>query len=591
MVLPLPFILAALCNPVSMQAQDDSQIRAIMILVGVSEAEELDEAEIERFLHYASHPLEVNLAGKRRLVSSGLLSRYQAASLEDYRSRNGDVLSFSELSSVEGFGAGYVSALKPFISLRSSGIPGDIPTDSLVARQEALARCSVRKDGYAYGAKYRLQVSDLYGMSASMKKAYPDPVSFPPSSWSLNAWYHGRGCLSQVVAGDYNLRFGQGLSLWSGLSLGGLSSYSSFCRRPTGLSPSYSMAGTGSHRGVAAELDFGAFTLVPFMALPGLKDICEGRRGKVSPMSGANLTWSGKDGQASLTAYGKASGGKLSVDARWNRRGVDIFGEAAMSMPAAVPAFVAGVSMLLGGEWRLSSVSRFYPSGFDPEYSGSVRSWTRANDERGIAAGLEGYGMQCTVDFAVKDSDASRRQAKLLVKVPVQLAPVAVLSLRFSERFRPYEEYLKYKTGLRLDVDICSSGLSARYGEKEGNAWKGRIRLEGLLCRSLSGLSYVELGRKTEDLSAYIRGTVFLVDNWDDRIYSYERDAPGCFNVPAYYGRGYSLSAAGGFRKRFGRRKGKTLRTYLRVSAIDYPFMHEPRPARFEARLQLMCSI
>jgi hypothetical protein len=31
---------------------------------------------------------------------------------------------------------------------------------------------------------------------------------------------------------------------------------------------------------------------------------------------------------------------------------------------------------------------------------------------------------------------------------------------------------------------------------------------------------------------------MFAVDNWDDRIYVYERDAPGSFNVPAFYGRG-----------------------------------------------------
>ena len=30
----------------------------------------------------------------------------------------------------------------------------------------------------------------------------------------------------------------------------------------------------------------------------------------------------------------------------------------------------------------------------------------------------------------------------------------------------------------------------------------------------------------------------YMVDNWDDRIYVYERDAPANFNVPAYYGRG-----------------------------------------------------
>ena len=101
----------------------------------------------------------------------------------------------------------------------------------------------------------------------------------------------------------------------------------------------------------------------------------------------------------------------------------------------------------------------------------------------------------------------------------------------------------------------------------------------------------MEGGRKSEDYSIYLRGTLFLVDNWDDRIYSYERDAPGNFTVPAYYGRGFSVSAVGGSRFRFGIRKKKTLKVYFRVVSTRYPFMIEPKPARTEAKLQVMASL
>ena len=165
------------------------------------------------------------------------------------------------------------------------------------------------------------------------------------------------------------------------------------------------------------------------------------------------------------------------------------------------------------------------------------------------------------------------------------------MTFRITERYRPYEEYLKYRTGARIDVDWCGAGISARYGESEGEAWKARFRVEGLLCRSLAGLTYVEFGRKASGYSAYLRGTVFFVDNWDDRIYSYERDAPGSFNVPAYYGRGYSLSAVGGGRLRFGNKKNKTLKANFRVSTVRYPFMPEPKPARMEAKVQVMLTL
>ena len=178
---------------------------------------------------------------------------------------------------------------------------------------------------------------------------------------------------------------------------------------------------------------------------------------------------------------------------------------------------------------------------------------------------------------------------KLFAKVPVQITPNAVLSFRFTGRYRPYENYLVYRTGLRADLDWSSGGISARYGESDADAWKARFRLEGLLCKSLSGLTYIELGRKASNLSAYLRGTLFVVDNWDDRIYSYERDAPGNFTVPAYYGRGVALSFVGGHK--FRQWKKKTLRVYLRVSDISYFLMSTPKPSVREARVQAVMAI
>ena len=146
-----------------------------------------------------------------------------------------------------------------------------------------------------------------------------------------------------------------------------------------------------------------------------------------------------------------------------------------------------------------------------------------------------------------------------------------------------------YRTGLRADLDWSSAGISARYGESDSSAWKARLRLEGLLCKSLSGLGYLEIGRKTGNLGAYLRGTLFIVDNWDDRIYSYERDAPGNFSVPAYYGRGIAISAVCG--RKFRPWKRKTLKLYLRVSDVSYPLMENPKPSVREARLQAVLAI
>ena len=576
-----------MCVPVPVPAQSSEHVGSILTILGASSEEELDEQEIERFQHYLAHPLEINIASRSRLLSSGLLSQYQVASLEDYRSRCGDVLSFTELSAIEGFGEDYVSAVRPFLSLRSRSLPGEPATDSLTIRQDILARAGLKGDNYNYGAKYKLSFGEAASASLAAR----------PSSWSFNVTVAGKRHLGKAVFGDYNLRVGQGLSLWSGMSLSGFSSSSSFSRRPTGLSPSWSWSGLGSHRGAAADCQFGRFMLTAFLSFPGLRARMEGsRKDGIIIMPGTTLGWFGRNGQVSVTAWasGKVGmremdGGKVSGDFRFNLFGTDIFGETAWDMASGTLAAVAGTTLPFGEGWKASVLARSYPSGYDGSFSGGVRGWSKTSDERGVAIGLERYGLQVTADLASKDQDRSVRQCKLLLKIPLQLSGRSVLSFRITERIRPYEVYLKYRTGTRADLDWSSAGISSRYGESDGDAWKARFRVEGLLCRSLAGLTYMEAGRKTGRWSSYLRGTLFLVDNWDDRIYSYERDAPGNFTVPAYYGRGFSLSAVGGYKLFVG--KKKTLKVYFRVSTVRYPFMRDPKPSVTEAKLQAVAAL
>lgn len=255
-------------------AQTDERLRAIVCLTGAGSEEELDESEIERYTVFLSHPLEINTATGSRMLSSGLLSQYQIASLIDYRTRTGDILSFSELASVEGFGEDAANALKPFISLRGRSLPGQPYKSSRSVSNEALARFAVKGDEYNYGAKYRLGYGDAAELSLAARTKYSDKEQFPPSAWSANIVYYGKKRLGKVIVGDFNARFGQGLALWSGMSLSSLSSSASFSKRPSGISPSWSWSGIGSHMGVAADFLFG----LVFGLVSGAKDLVRERQ-------------------------------------------------------------------------------------------------------------------------------------------------------------------------------------------------------------------------------------------------------------------------------------------------------------------------
>ena len=583
-----------------LNAQNDGRMNAVLFLSGAGSEEELDEQEVERYSSFLSNPLEINFATRSRMLSSGLMSQYQVASLLDYISRFGDVLSVSELATVDGFGEDYANALSPFVSFRSKSLPGQTDRSQGILRQEALARSALKGDDVNYGAKYRLTYGEMLAFSAAARTKYSDKEQFPPSAWSMNMTYYGRKGLGKVIVGDFNTRFGQGLTLWSGMSLSSLPTVSSFSKRPSGLSPSWSWSGVGGHRGVAADFTKGRAVVSAFASFPGLRQWCEGGKPpEISLMTGANLTYFARDGQFSLTgeclsdplADGlRIRGGKLSGDFRWSRRGVDYFGEAAYDFAGDCLALILGSVIPLGGDWKLAAAVHGYPSGFDSDFTGGLRGWTKTSDEYGLVLGLERAGASLSADFAVKDSERDRRQVRANLKVPLQLTGTSVLSFRLTERFRPFEPVLRFRTGARCDLDWSSSGLSARYGASDKPAWKLRARAEGLLCRSLAGLGYIEGGRKADGFSAYLRGTIFIVDNWDDRIYSYERDAPGNFTVPAYYGRGWSLAAVAGKKIAFGGKRFSSLKIYLRLSATGYSFMKEPNPTVSEGKVQAVMS-
>ncbi|MBQ5485820.1 MAG: hypothetical protein IIT69_00030, partial [Bacteroidales bacterium] len=89
----LIYCVTLTCVPLPVLAQDDDCLRAIVFLSGASSEEDLDDTETDKYMDYVTHPLEINLSGRSKLLSSGLLSPFQVASIVDYRSRFGDILS------------------------------------------------------------------------------------------------------------------------------------------------------------------------------------------------------------------------------------------------------------------------------------------------------------------------------------------------------------------------------------------------------------------------------------------------------------------------------------------------------------------
>lgn len=559
--------------PLSGQPHQHETVReeeSVLAVTGAAELEDLDTSEYERFEHYLRHPLRINLLSRSRLLASGLLSPYQTASLLDYRSREGDILSLSELALVDGFGEEAAYGLAPFISLESVRNPGETGRRNGTDR-ELTVRTALRKtvtdagdgpgrdpDGtdWNWGARCRINHADRVEAALSGRTLYGDDRLFPPSGSSGYVALYGKRYLGQLIVGSYNARFGQGLALWSGFSMSGIASPQASYRRPSGLAPSWSYAGTGM-KGTAADFNFGRWTVSAFHTFPASDK---------SFLTGMNAAWYGRHGQLSSTWVREGEElHKAALDGRFCWKGTDLFAEAAWDLRTGAVAGVAGVVVPFGDRSRAFLLLRAYPSTFTPARAGAVRSSTKTADESGAALGFSSGNAVFTLDGAWHPSK-QEGQLKLLLSDSRSFGRHWTLKTRISERWRTRSP--QNRTDVRMD-------LLQQYGPFALN-----LRLNGLFCEGVGLLGYVETGLKGERLFLWLRGTVFRIDDWEDRIYVYERDAPGNFSVPAYYGRGCGLSCHGGW-------KGRRWKCWLRGSLLRYPWMMTKKPGKAELKLQV----
>lgn len=554
------------------------QEQIVLSLTGAADMEDLDGTEMARFDRYLWQPLRINQASRSRLLASGLLTPYQVAALLDYRATDGDILSVSELALVDGFGTETARLLTPFLSFVSLRNPGETDSGLRRTRQELTLRGAVRETGPggtgsmdaagSWGGRYRINRDGRWELALSGRALYDDKEKFPPSGRSAYVARYGRRYLGQFIVGSYNARFGQGLTLWNGFSMGGIASPQAAYRRPSGLSPSWSYAGTNLH-GVAADFNVGRWTLSAFGALPG--DGWAGDGWKVfrpeGPfLTGVNAAWFGRHGQVSSTWVREGERlHKLALDGRFCLRGVDLFAEGTRDWAAARFAFVAGAVVPAGDRSRAFLVVRSYPTGFTADRTGAVRSGSKVTDENGVALGFSRGRTTFALDGAWHPSKAEG-QAKLILSDVRSLGGNWTLRSRVSERWRSRAP--RNRTDVRADLVY------------EQGPWTAAMRLNGLFGTDFGLLGYAEAGWREGPWFLWLRGTVFRIDDWEDRIYAYERDAPGNFTVPAFYGRGIHGSCYGGW-------KGRRWKCWLRASVLRYPWMAEKKPGKAELKLQL----
>ena len=559
MMTVIPFLAGA-------QTIDDKE--AIARLTGVVDVEEVDSQDLEMLSDMIHNPIKINSATTGRLEKSGIFTSFQIASIHDYRSRHGDILSLMELSSLDGFSSDIVSRLAPFITLN-----GGTPVVGLKAVQHDISvRSGVKTEetlSLMYGVRSRVRTGAMT-LSVSGSKAYSER-GYALSDMSGNiSWNHSSG---NLIIGDFNARFGQGMCLWNTSQIGGLTAPSAFMRKPSGIAPTFSFTGSSALSGAAGDLSFGRWKVTALVAFPGIKQV-RSKPDKLKFMPAVNVTHYRKYGHVALTHMSEISDFysssfriprmMSSADASVCISGVNLFGEMAYAWVNSSVGVRCGTDWRLTDALRMAALLKYFPCrGFSNEYGAAVSGEYEVGRSRGEFSADASYYPES------KSKDGARSvQVKMQTNWEYDMFECLVFKIRISERLRTWGR--RTRTDVRLDVKY-TSGI-----------FQSAARINVLDCVNTGVLAYCEGGLRGKTVDADIRAGVFRIDDWDDRIYVYERDAPGSYNVPAYYGRGLWLAMNVTWKVNRG------IRIYGRASYVGYPFMdaEKRKPGKAELKIQ-----
>lgn len=468
---------------------------SVLYFSSASSMEELSESELQHYQSLYDKPIDLNLVSRSRLLSCGLLSAYQVASLLDYREQNGEILSFSELGLIDGFTPELASHLQPFVVLRHSSAAIGSRSQQRLSQSLTLG-ASYRSDNlYTARLKYSAEWGERAAINWSSRTTYSQPK---PVFGTLSAAYYGKRILGKVVVGHFAARFAQGLCEWSAFSLDGYSTIGAFRRNASGISTT--SAADCPYLGVASDWQL-THTLVLSAAYSFI-----GKRPIV------NLSWHARRLSMGMTANERAA----SLDFKFSLPNLSNFGEVSCS-------YLGQIAALSGIIWS-------------PEYGQSYAMQARWYDAAykkysGIALGAQTSWCFASVDAAYRtDKRTSRYKAHIELNKEYKHRDVQwVPKLRLAARLQPSEKY-----ALRSDIRFDSN---VNWG-----VWSMASRINVLWCKAFAWLFYLQAGYKNEQLTINVRGGYYQIDNWDDRIYVYQQDAPGSFNIPAFYGRGFNAS-------------------------------------------------
>lgn len=407
------------------------------------------------------------------------------------------------------------------------------------------------------------------------------------------------GKIKTLAIGDYHLRFGQGLTLWSGISYGKTPYVLNIKKRQYGVTKYSSTEENRFLRGVATTLSFKDLDLTAFYSrkridaninfadtlsdeienitsfqVTGYHSIpseVEDEDAISESITGGNLSYGKDNFHLGFTMVNYQFGAELIPGDRpynqfdfhgksntnigfdyqvgWNN--VNFFGEVSHSLDGGI-AYLNGILLKMHSLISFSALHRQYQKDYYPFYSQALSENSTNKNEQGLYMGTEIQPLKHVKISAYFDAfrfpwlkynvDAPSQGADYMVRIDYNPSEALQIYLSLKEESKPRNKSTELPSLNKIvDTELTKLRLHLAYWVSPNLQLQSRIELSrfhlGNDPTEHGYMVFQDLLFRPEELplSISFRYAMFDTDSWDARIYAYEHDLLYAFSIPAFH--------------------------------------------------------
>ncbi|OFX23016.1 MAG: hypothetical protein A2033_16395 [Bacteroidetes bacterium GWA2_31_9] len=618
------FSFAILAQEGSKSAQE--VVEKLIEEIASNTDEELDYTTIyEELTQFYNDPLNLNSATKEELDKLQALNDFQINSLINYRTKFGNLLSLYELQLVYGFDVDDIKKIAPFVTVEAVKTKNKLNfarvlnygSNQLFLKSQRVIETQKgylpeTTNGYL-GSPYKIYTRYKFNYKNQISAGFtaekdPGEEFFKGTQkngfdyYTAHLQINNIGIFKTISLGDYQVGFGQGLVINSGMSYSKSSYVMNIKKKGQGIKKYSSADENLFMRGAGTtlrfkNLDFSAFySQKKIDANVSIQDTISEEVIEVSSFQntgyhttlseladkhtiqenvmGGNLTYNREKFNIGLTYLNYFFDAELTKDLKpyqtfdfigtnnsnlgfnyqFVLKGINFFGEIAASENNAI-AYLNGAVMYIAPQVSVSVLQRNYSRDYQSYYGKAFSEGSSNSNEKGLYIGTEILPYQ---KFKISAYIDTYKFPWLKFNINSPSSGVDYFAQLDYSLSRNVQMYLKFKneiksdnspldsTGLKTIIDVSNTNIRYHISYQVTNTISMKDRIEfkiynnHLNTNDKGYLIYHDINYKPMKLPLTIsfRYAMFETDSYDTRLYAFESDILYAFSIPAYYSKG-----------------------------------------------------